>query len=77
MGRLKFPTFSFLLVDFRVFSTGGMEGDPPPLAKSYSSIPLGKVSPENSPATKYLFPPPKVHFPQPTKFNFSIENFFF
>ena len=74
MGGLKFLHFS-----------GGQQGflywgdrrSPYPNGQELLILPTRKSLPSRLPPTKFLFPLPKVHFPQPTKFNFSIENIFF
>ena len=49
---------------------------PPPLAKKLLTLPLGKISPVDSPHEIFI-PLTKGSSPQPTKFNVSIENIFF
>ena len=61
-----------------VFSTWGWGGESPSFTGQELFMPIiriGNFSPVEPPA-KFLFPRPKVHSPQPTKFNFSIENNF-
>ena len=74
MGGLKFST---LLGDNnKVFSTGGMEGVRTLLAKNYSSLPLGKVSPVDSHHQIFIAPYQRFIPPNPTKFKFSNEKIF-
>ena len=69
--------FSTLLGDNnKVFSTGGMEGVPTLLAKNYSSLPPGKVSPVDS-HHQIFIAPTKGLFPRtPLNSSFLMKKFF-
>ena len=76
MAKWGFKILHTLGGDNRVFSTGRMEGVPSPLAKNYSSLPLGKVSPVDYPHQIFI-PPTKSSFPtNPLNSTFLLKTFF-
>ena len=77
LSQMEGLKFSTLLGDNnKVFSTGGMEGVPTLLAKNYSSLPPGKVSPVDS-HHQIFIAPTKGLFPRtPLNSSFLMKKFF-